>query len=176
MLTAARRQNLDGFYDPHTNIMQYPTITQPTHARWEQIPPSSTLPSSMNETAKALTNGDVTHINDHNHELVDRGQQEETNFPPIRPLYSRNFLIVDTHFITPPISGLGIPGPDGHVLDIKQNGLTDVPDGVLSELSPDCLQAFIEARDAELKWRAGWRTEQEDGARARFKVDYNLSG
>jgi chromatin structure-remodeling complex protein RSC7 len=32
-----RRANLAGVYDPHTNLMCYPKVTQPTHARWEEV-------------------------------------------------------------------------------------------------------------------------------------------
>ncbi|KAI9877764.1 MAG: hypothetical protein M1830_002894 [Pleopsidium flavum] len=177
-LTVARRQNADGFYDPHTNIMQYPKIMQPTHARWEQLPPSTAVPKilqSINGANGPLTNGFVHHNGDHVMEASGHEQQAESIFPSVRPLYSRNFLIVDTHFVTPPTSSLGIPGPDGDVIDIKQDGLADVPDAIVSELPLDCLKAFAEARDAELNWKSSWATENEDGARARFKVDYNLS-
>jgi chromatin structure-remodeling complex protein RSC7 len=30
---------MQGIYDPHTNLMCYPKSTQPTHARWEEVPP-----------------------------------------------------------------------------------------------------------------------------------------
>jgi chromatin structure-remodeling complex protein RSC7 len=39
-LSALRKSNQQGIYDPHTNMMCYPKITQPTHARWEEVPPS----------------------------------------------------------------------------------------------------------------------------------------
>jgi len=106
----------------------------------------------------------------------EQGQETETIFPPVRPLYSRNFLIVDTHFVGPSTSDLGVPGPDGDVVDIEHRSFTNVSDDVLSELPRDCLQAFVEAKDKERKWRNGWATEVEDGLRARFRVDYNLSG
>lgn len=102
--------------------------------------------------------------------------EAETIFPPVRALYSRNFLLVDTHFVGPSISDLGVPGPDGDIYDVEHRGLTDVPDEVISELPRDCLQAFVEVRAEELKWKNAWATETEDGFRARFKVDYNLSG
>ncbi|KAF1959645.1 hypothetical protein CC80DRAFT_489756 [Byssothecium circinans] len=38
-LSALRKANLNGVYDAHTNLMCYPKITQPTHAKWEEIPP-----------------------------------------------------------------------------------------------------------------------------------------
>lgn len=180
-LASARRQNLDGFYDPHTNIMQYPKIMQPTHARWEQFTAptpyaSKALRPSSDAATGALINGALNHDNDHEMDDGDYEQEPETIFPPVRPLYSRNFLIVDTHFVGPPISDLGVPGPDGDVVDLAPHGLTDVPDDVLSELPRDCLKAFVEARDEELKWKNSWGTEAGDGLRARFKVDYNLSG
>lgn len=39
-ISAIRKANIQGIYDPHTNIMCYPKITQPTHARWEEVPPT----------------------------------------------------------------------------------------------------------------------------------------
>jgi chromatin structure-remodeling complex protein RSC7 len=30
---------MQGIYDPHTNLMCYPRSTQPTHAKWEEVPP-----------------------------------------------------------------------------------------------------------------------------------------
>jgi chromatin structure-remodeling complex protein RSC7 len=33
---------LGGVYDPHTNLMCYPKVTQPTHARWEEVPSEET--------------------------------------------------------------------------------------------------------------------------------------
>lgn len=160
--------------------MQYPKIMQPTHARWEHLPAPSAASKALRPSSDGangvLINGAVDH--DKDHEMVDGDQQQEaeTIFPPVRPLYSRNFLIVDTHFVGPSISDLGVPGPDGDVVDIEHRGLIDVPDEVLSALPRDCLKAFVEARDEELKWKNGWGTETEDGLRARFKVDYNLSG
>lgn len=36
-LRLGRDEVMDGVYDIHTNVMQYPGITQPTHARWEEV-------------------------------------------------------------------------------------------------------------------------------------------
>jgi chromatin structure-remodeling complex protein RSC7 len=41
-LSALRKANLTGVYDPHTNLMCYPKVTQPTHARWEEVPSAET--------------------------------------------------------------------------------------------------------------------------------------
>ncbi|KAF2281493.1 uncharacterized protein EI97DRAFT_367671 [Westerdykella ornata] len=47
-LSALRKANIQGIYDPHTNLMCYPKITQPTHARWEEVPPSeSDVPEAV---------------------------------------------------------------------------------------------------------------------------------
>ncbi|PVI06212.1 hypothetical protein DM02DRAFT_610167 [Periconia macrospinosa] len=37
-LSALRKANMNGVYDTHTNLMCYPRITQPTHAKWEEVP------------------------------------------------------------------------------------------------------------------------------------------
>ncbi|KAJ4305139.1 chromatin structure-remodeling complex subunit RSC7 [Kalmusia sp. IMI 367209] len=39
-LSAIRKANLQGIYDPHTNLMCYPRTTQPTHAKWEEVSPA----------------------------------------------------------------------------------------------------------------------------------------
>lgn len=41
-LSRQRRANLEGVYDPHTNLMHYSKVTQPTHARWEEVTSSET--------------------------------------------------------------------------------------------------------------------------------------
>ncbi|KAF2115875.1 nuclear localization protein [Lophiotrema nucula] len=47
-LSALRKANLNGIYDPHTNQITYPKIMQPTHARWEQVPAEeSDLPEAI---------------------------------------------------------------------------------------------------------------------------------
>ncbi|KAF2000060.1 hypothetical protein P154DRAFT_576392 [Amniculicola lignicola CBS 123094] len=37
-LSALRKANVQGIYDPHTNMMCFPKTTQATHARWEEVP------------------------------------------------------------------------------------------------------------------------------------------
>ncbi|KAL5120597.1 chromatin structure-remodeling complex subunit RSC7 [Pleosporales sp. CAS-2024a] len=41
-LSTLRRANLAGVYDPHTNLMCFPKVTQPTHARWEEVTSETT--------------------------------------------------------------------------------------------------------------------------------------
>ena len=161
-LSVARKQNLGGIYDPHTNIMQYPAIMQPTHARWERVPPpSEDVPNGVNGH-KAITDEDT---------VMQMDATPETIFPPVKPIYSRNYLITDTIYETPPSSTMGIPGPDGDTYDIGFNGLSNVPDDILDELPPDCRKAFEEARAKELKWKSGWSTEALDTERRMPSID-----
>lgn len=100
-------------------------------------------------------------------------QSSESIFSDLVPMFTRNFMIADTYLATPPLSGLGIPGPDGEVLDIGTGGLGDVPDHVLTELPESCRQAFNWARAEEMKWKGSWGTEDKDGARAKLRISYN---
>ncbi|KAI9832876.1 MAG: hypothetical protein M1819_003906 [Sarea resinae] len=176
-LVAARRQNLDGLYDPHTNIMQFPAIMQPTHVRWEQIPPlTATHPAAAINDAgaeygvavddgMALTNGTRAQ-----YAFSDSQQQAETIFAPVAPIYTRSLMIADTYFKTPPLSGLGIPGPDRDEYDLGFKGLSDVSDEIANELPAECKKGFQRARNEELKWKESWRTEEEAGARGKIRA------
>jgi chromatin structure-remodeling complex protein RSC7 len=139
-------------YDVHTNTMHYPKTMQPTHAKWVQI----------NDEAETngLTNG-------HTHE----DEETPTLFPPVKPIYSRNYMIVDTAYETPEFSNLGVPGPDGDVHDMGFNGLASIPDDVKAELPPDCLAAFEEALAKEMAWKTKWGTEGSDGMRKAPTID-----
>ena len=83
--------------------MQYPSIMQPTHARWEQIDDAEV------EAANSI-NGNLR--SGHSIEHV------ESIFTPIKPIYSRNYMIVDTVYETAPASNIGVPGPDGNAYHI----------------------------------------------------------
>jgi chromatin structure-remodeling complex protein RSC7 len=133
-LSALRKANLDGIYDAHTNLMCYPKITQPTHARWEEVAP------------------------------------EESDVPP---LVRRKYMVIDTYVQDPPFSGLGIPGPDGDFIDVGPNGLPDVDEEDVAQMSPETRQAFLRAKRAEREWKNQWRSEAEDGARAKNKIGYS---
>ena len=89
------------------------------------------------------------------------------------PVFTRNFMVCDTYYETPPASVLGYPGPDEEILDVGPGELTRVPEHLLTELPEDCRQAFVEARAVEKAWKARWSTEKEDGARARLRITYN---
>lgn len=171
-LTANRRRNMEGIYDPHTNTMCYPKITQPTHARWEAVsdhdsdddedPP--TKRRVMGNGTSNLTNG----INGH-HALP----KQPTRFGDVTHLVSRNFLVTDILYKTPSVPSNLIPGPDGDLMDVGINGLSTIPHDILSELPAECREAFEEAKTEELSWKHQWGSEHCDGKRAELKISYS---
>jgi chromatin structure-remodeling complex protein RSC7 len=179
-LATLRHNNLDGVYDTHTNMMYFPKIMQPSHARWEQMPP----PSSSAETEKklltnGLTNGD-TLPNGTSHDMdIDRPSNEPTSptiFTPVPHVVSRNYTVVDTAYVAPPITTLGFPGPDGAIFDPTSgpSGLSAIPDDLVDELPEDCKLAFEAAKKQEADWKRQWGSEAQSGLRGALKV--GLSG
>lgn len=98
----------------------------------------------------------------------------ETIFQEVPPIFSRNFMIADVCYVSPPFSGLGTPGPDGEVLDISTGGLAPIPSHVLAEIPDRCRQAFDEVRSEEAKWKASWGGETTDCARGQLRICYNV--
>ncbi|KIW23801.1 uncharacterized protein PV07_11974 [Cladophialophora immunda] len=81
-LTANRLENINGVYDIHTNVMQYPAHMQPTHARWEIV--------DDQEDTEAL--------------------EKSGRLPHLDPVYGRNFRIHDLCLESAPESWYGTPG------------------------------------------------------------------
>lgn len=151
-IAATRRRNLKGVYDVHTNVMQYPKIMQPTHARWEQV----------DDYAESMTNGTG--------EAHDEGEAQSM-FTPVKPVVSNNYMIVDTIYQSAPASHLGVPGPDGDGYDLGFNGLSAVSDEIKALLPPECLVAFNEALAKELEWKKQWGTESSSTLRKAPAID-----
>lgn len=151
--------------------MFYPKIMQPTHVKWEEIPPASASNSYLTNghTNGTLTNRDATL----GPATSSTAVPSDTIFPPIPPVVARNFLITDLSYEAPPHANLGIPGPDGDVEDLGPNGLSTIPSDVLSELPDGCRTAFEQARKAETNWKAKWGTEGTDGARGELRIGFN---
>ena len=166
-----RRQNLNGVYDVHTNVMQYPKIMQPTHARWEQVSSSpqksQALQITADEVNESLSKGTAM-------QRYDQDQAHNTIFPEVPRVFTRNFMISDTYYNTPSTSVLGYPGPDEDVIDVGPGGLTHVSEDVVVALPEDCRKAFLEARAEEKQWKASWSSEKADGARAQLRITYNV--
>ena len=138
--------------------MQYPKTMQPTHAKWVQINDDQT------DSKKQLTNG-------HAHEQVD---EAPSMFTVVKPIYSRNYMIVDTAYETPSYSNLGVPGPDGDIHDLGFKGLSSVAEVVKAELPSKCLAAFEEALAKEMEWKMNWNTEGTDAHRKAPIIDKGL--
>lgn len=113
-ILSARRENLEGVYDIHTNVMQYPKIMQPTHARWERLPPSDPgLTSKLTKGMSTLrltngtsdgeptTNGDV-HDVPSSKEGKGATSTHSTIFPAVPSVFTRRFAIHDVHYESPP--------------------------------------------------------------------------
>lgn len=127
---------------------------QPTHARWERVEWDEA--NDGEDGQKQLENGVNTPEQDADHGLP-------SIFKKLDPVYTRNFMIHDLVLESAPESKLGPPG-----LDYDPQSLSSVPDNILTELPPDCRQAFEEARQGEMSWRSRWNTETTDGHRGRF--------
>ena len=170
-LASNRRQNLDGVYDVHTNVMQYPKIMQPTHARWEQVPAPPHKLQALRITADGVnepfSNG--TTLQGH-----DNDQAQSTIFPAIPSVFTRSFVITDTYYTSPSTAVLGYPGPDEDVIDVGPGGLTHVSEDVVASLPENCRKAFIDARAEEKRWKASWGSENTDTARAHLRISYNV--
>lgn len=173
ILAYNRHQNLGGIYDTHTNVMQYPKTMQPTHAYWEQLTTSSGAPTAVRCIANNVGEKTAQQKVPERRDETDDMLSAETIFPDVAPIFARNFLVTDTHFLGPPLPGLGVPGPDGEIFDIGPGGLTQVPENVVAELPDGCRRAFDEARAEEAKWKATWSREDVDGARAQLRISYN---
>ena len=165
-MAATRKSTHDGVYDPHTNMMFYPTIMQPTHAKWEQIPPQHPT-----ESSQPLTNGSA-HTNGDHPMTTD---SQPTIFSSVPPVVSRNYAVIDTTYTAPPISNAGFPGPDGTITDPTSGtqGLSSIPSDILDELPEDCRQAFEAARAAEVGWKQQWGTEAQSGMRGGLKIGFS---
>ncbi|KAH8167308.1 hypothetical protein CIB48_g930 [Xylaria polymorpha] len=144
-LAVVRRQNIAGVYDVHTNIMQYPAIMQPTHARVESVMDSSSQTDS----------------------------DENPRFPSLDPRIPRNFTVIDTYMETPP-AGISsavyekreVPG---FLADFQ--GLGAVSSDILDELPPECRAAFDKALDKEKAWKATWGPEKTTTRRREPIID-----
>lgn len=175
-----RKVTMGGVYDVHTNTIHYPQITQPTHCRWERVPPAD-LNKDM--SALNLTNEtNTTESTQNRAELLPRGdttttekENPSTIFPPVPAHIANNYLVQDIVYEPPPYSNMGIPGPDGDLRNLQPNGLASIANPknpefmtpeIIALLPPECKEALIEAAAREVEWKSRWSTEAEDGARA----------
>jgi chromatin structure-remodeling complex protein RSC7 len=157
-LVTARKDNQNGVYDIHTNQLHYPAITQPTHARWETLPPPSLSIRSSNSSS-------INSLDD----------EKESLFTPPTEKQLKNNLIVDTIYTSPQFSGpLERTGARideyRNELSFGTAALSDVTDDIIALLPPDCQQAFHEAVTKEQDWASEFGNEVTDAGRAKLRI------
>lgn len=104
-------------------------------------------------------------------------------------------MIHDIQYETPTDSSLTLPGPDGDALEIgfsgsvpsaeeidstnnKEADVNKILDrcfashSILSELPPECREAYREAAEREWEWKRRWGTETRSGARSDLRRSY----
>lgn len=143
-LTAARLSQSKGIYDIHTNMMHLPAHMQPTHARFEQVPPSE-----------------------------GQSPSESKTFPDIPARVARNFLVTDTHMETPPSGILPSAYGSTITADFLTpfRGLDAVSDEIRDLLPAECRAAFDNAASVERGWKERWGGEGEAACRRQPKID-----
>ena len=160
-----RAANNAGVYDIYTNMMHYPANMQHTHARWEEVPPPSSGPPTLETSASTSSStpssdAPLTPTSISQPSLQQPTSMAPKNTPSLSSYLYYNALTIDTVIAAPPTSTLGIPGPDGRdSWDIGPKGLCNVEEEVLEFLPPECLAAFKEARAEEIKWKSSWGPE-----------------
>lgn len=177
-----RQANLEGVYDTHTNLMFYPKIMQPTHAKWERVEPppdadSKPFTNGYGSDSMHLTNGHA-YGSDHDsamevEEVLRQEGPKSTIFSDVPPVISRNFAVIDTTLSTAPISSAGLPGNDGSIADLNSTSLSNISPDLVDELPDECKAAFHEARAIERGWKKQWTTERHDGLRGDLFIGYN---
>ena len=149
--------------------MQYPQTMQPTHARWEPVHDSvDEAASNMKQlTTEAHAEGTAT---------PEAAEPKDTIFPPVKPIITNNFLVLDTLFQNAAYSNLCIPGPDGSDMDrpFTLNTPSSISQDLIDELPEDCRKALGLAREREANWKGQWKTESEDAMRRRPIIDKGM--
>jgi chromatin structure-remodeling complex protein RSC7 len=127
-LAASRRENTDGVYDIHTNVMQFPANMQPTHARWELVV---------------------------DHESTIEPEQKD-GLPHLDPVYGRNFRIHDLCVESAPESWFapaGVDGADGGLSSIPPAIIEELPADCLLAFR----EARMREEDWRSKWHTEGR-------------------
>jgi chromatin structure-remodeling complex protein RSC7 len=179
---------MDGIYDVHTNTMQYPQIMQPTHARWERVPPTDVRTTAeLMSTLSIANKQSTTDSQSASAEPTDSADkpddqtQNTTIFPPISSHISDRYVVTDIVYESPPYSNMGVPGPDGDLCNMNPNGLASIANPkhaefmtpeILALLPDDCKDALIDAAACEIQWKSKWSTESQDGMRAQPSKSY----
>lgn len=187
-LSAQRIANNKGTYDIHTNAIHYPQIMQPTHARWEAVPPppeDEAARSRLINSASNVALRPVVHESPSGRPSNAEGPQsvsgaKEKGFSAVPAVFSRNIAVHDIYYESPTASVSRPPvildnsGPQG-LITIPADGrpYANTPAEALEALPPDCMRAFVDAAEREYAWKTRWPEEKEAGARAHLSLNYS---
>ncbi|KAI5466690.1 chromatin remodelling complex Rsc7/Swp82 subunit-domain-containing protein [Mariannaea sp. PMI_226] len=143
-INAIRKLNNVGVYDIHTNVMQYPSMMQPTRGRIEQVAPED----------EAATKGSAV-------------------FPPVPSKMSRNFFVADTYYESSQAGIISAADNEAEIPDFLAafNGLSAVSDDIKDLLPPSCRKAFDQALDKESSYRSQWGLESDKMSRRQPVID-----
>lgn len=189
---------MNGSYDVHTNAIHYPQIMQPTHVRYERVPPpdprstselmnnmssltignqGSTTASGVDPTLQAGQDGD-----DKPAASDEVSEEPPANiFPPVSAAVLNKYVVEDIVYESPPYSNMGLPGPDGDLRSLGPNGLVSIANPrhaefmnpeIIALLPDDCKEALIDAAANEAAWKSRWSTESDNCARSRPLKSY----
>ncbi|KAI0006355.1 chromatin remodelling complex Rsc7/Swp82 subunit-domain-containing protein [Xylariaceae sp. FL0662B] len=137
-----RRLNLSGVYDVHTNMMQFPAIMQPTHAKIEQVTDSS----GPSESAR----------------FPPMDPKIPRNFKVLD-----TFMETPSAGISSAVyEHREVPG---FLAELR--GLGTVSNDVLDELPPECREAFDKALEEENIWKSKWGPEASTTHRRQPIID-----
>ena len=154
LLAIARSDNNDGCYDIHTNTIQWPSATQPTHARWDPVEATKAGKQNDGQNEQAPKSN----------EAEDEAVADLTSkFESLDPVYPRNFMIHDVCLQGTPEPVAGPPG-----IDHNPQRLSNLSADILDELPPECRQALEYSKKNASEWTSRWQTETTDGRRGHF--------
>lgn len=128
--------------------MMFPKTKQPTHARWIQIDDNESFQDSSAANKSPKLEGNTKSI-----------------FTPVKPIYSRNLMIIDTVYESAPVSLSCSLNFNDDFLDIGLNGISRIPAEIKAELPPECLKSLEETLRIENQWKSRWGPESEFGHR-----------
>ncbi|KAI9726189.1 MAG: hypothetical protein M1828_001862 [Chrysothrix sp. TS-e1954] len=173
-----KQQNIDGVYDPQTNLVMWPGIMQPTAARWEVAdetrPQSPALKKRRLLNGTSLPNGDTASYTSKDNSSPDFLATPSASI-------TSNFLVVDTILQHPPSAAYPLPGP-GHIISDSatlspslgarawQPADMSEKDVMTLDVENDTRHALRRARAEQQDWTNAWSGETLDGMRAAIRV------
>lgn len=143
-LSNLRRRNLSGVYDTHTNLVMFPKIIQPTRARWLHVNDCD----SDQQSSKLIS---------------EKEASGPSLFTPLKSIYSKNLLIIDTMYESAPATLTGNFNSEENEFDTGFSGLSSISEEIKAELPAECLKALEKTLKIEKQWKSRWESKNENG-------------